>query len=251
MEWSIQEIARLTGSTSRTLRHYGDVGLLRPSRTAYGGQRFYDEQGLIRLQRILVLRQLGLGLSAIGEVLNGQCDTVEALQGHLDLLEQEQLRLARQVEAVRTTIRKIEAGEALMAEEVLDGFEHTRYEQEVTERWGQDAYERSDRWWRSLDAEQRSAVQREGEEVAAGFVRARQDGEPVDGTLVQELARRQVAWLSRFTQVSRGYVLQIGQMYVQDPRFGKNYAPDGADPTPWAQYVCDALAVYAERELEC
>jgi DNA-binding transcriptional MerR regulator len=88
MEWSIQDIARSAGTTSRTLRHYGAVGLLEPSRIGGNGYRYYDEQALVRLQRILLLRELGLGLPAIAEVLDGQRDSAAALETHLELLEQ-------------------------------------------------------------------------------------------------------------------------------------------------------------------
>ena len=66
-DWSIQEIARLVGTTSRTLRHYDEIGLLPPARIAANGYRHYDEAALVRLQRILLLRELGLGLPAIAE----------------------------------------------------------------------------------------------------------------------------------------------------------------------------------------
>ena len=46
-----------------------------------------------------------------------------------------------------------------------------------------------------------------------------------------------------------GLVIGIGEMYVADPRFGRNYAPTGVDPTPYAQFVSDVLKVYAERNL--
>ena len=59
---SIQDIARLAGTTSRTLRHYDDIGLLEPSRIGANGYRYYDQHALVRLQRILLLRDLGLGL---------------------------------------------------------------------------------------------------------------------------------------------------------------------------------------------
>ena len=59
--------ARSAGTTSRTLRHYGAVGLLEPSRIGGNGYRYYDEEALVRLQRIL---ELGLGLPAIAEVLD-------------------------------------------------------------------------------------------------------------------------------------------------------------------------------------
>ena len=61
MDWSVQQIATLAGTTSRTLRHYDDVGLLKPSRTGNNGYRYYGQDALVRLQRILLLRDLGLG----------------------------------------------------------------------------------------------------------------------------------------------------------------------------------------------
>ena len=72
MEWSIQQIAKLAGTTSRTLRHYDDIGLLSPSSVGHNGYRHYDQAALVRLQRILLLRELGLGLPQIAEVLDAR-----------------------------------------------------------------------------------------------------------------------------------------------------------------------------------
>ena len=157
MDWSIQDIARLSGTTSRTLRHYGDIGLLAPSRIGGNGYRYYDEAALARLQRILLLRELGLGLPAIGEVLEGQKDDAAALRTHLEWLERERERLARQISSVETTILTMEGGEQLMAENMFDGFDHTQYKDEVEERWGKDAYARSDAWWTSMSAAEKES----------------------------------------------------------------------------------------------
>jgi len=104
MEASIQQVARLTGTTSRTLRHYDALGLLEPSRIGENGYRFYDGDALVRLQRILLLRDLGLGLSDIGRVLDQEQDETTALRRHLEWLRSEQDRLARQVASVERTI---------------------------------------------------------------------------------------------------------------------------------------------------
>jgi DNA-binding transcriptional MerR regulator len=96
VDWSIQEIAKIAGTTSRTLRHYDDIGLLKPSRTGQNGYRYYDSAALVQLQRILLLRGLGLGLPAIPEALRHETDGVRALGSHLEWLRQEQARLARQ-----------------------------------------------------------------------------------------------------------------------------------------------------------
>ena len=83
MEWSIQDIARAAGTTSRTLRHYGRLGLLAPCRTAGNGYRYDDQDALVRLQRILLLRWLGLGFPAIAEILHGHRDTAAELATRL------------------------------------------------------------------------------------------------------------------------------------------------------------------------
>ncbi|MFF9913223.1 MerR family transcriptional regulator [Streptomyces sp. NPDC013457] len=246
MEWSIQEIARKAGTTSRTLRHYGERGLLEPSRIGANGYRYYDQAALVRLQRILLLRELGLSLPAIAEVLEGQRDTPAALRTHLLLLEQERERIGRQIEAVRTTLRKTEKGEELMAEEVFDGFDHTQYEAEVTERWGRDAYEKGDRWWRSLGAEEKQAFMDEQAGIARDFGKAARDGLAADSDEVQAIARRHVAWLSTTTTPTKEYVIGLGQMYVDDPRFGRNYDKHGEGTV---LLVRDAMTVYAERNL--
>lgn len=72
MEYTIQEVAKAAGTSSRALRHYGELGLVQPSRTGSNGYRFYDDRALVRLQRVLLLRELGLGLEAIGRVLAAQ-----------------------------------------------------------------------------------------------------------------------------------------------------------------------------------
>jgi DNA-binding transcriptional MerR regulator len=242
MEWSIQDIARSAGTTSRTLRHYGAVGLLEPSRVGSNGYRYYDEQALVRLQRILLLRELGLGLPAIAEVLDGQRDSVAALETHLELLEREQRRIGRQIGSVRTTLRKLRGGERLMAEEVFDGFDHTKYEKEVTERWGADAYRRGDQWWNSLTTEEKQAHQQEQRDIAAAFGAAHAAGLAPDADDVQAITQRLHAWLRpAVSSVSAGYFAGLGRLYVDDPRYGLTGAT--------AEFVRDAMKIYAERNL--
>lgn len=251
-EWSIHEITKLTGTTSRTLRHYGQVGLLPASRTGAGGLRFYDEDALVRLQRILLLRELGLSLPVIAEVLAGGQVLGDALRTHLSLLEQERDRVERQIASVRRTIEKKERGEPLMAQDMFDGFDHTVYREEVEQRWGAEAYAEGDRWWRGLSADQRSGWQQQVAQLSADWQAAAGEGVAPDSDEAQELARRHVAWLggipgtpgSGTGRPTKEYVVGLGQMYVDDERFAANYG--GSEG---ATFVRDALACYAERHL--
>ncbi|MFE3228106.1 MerR family transcriptional regulator [Nocardia sp. NPDC059228] len=248
-EWSIQELAKVARTTSRTLRHYGDLGLLPPSRIGSNGYRYYDQESLVRLQRILLLRELGLGLPAIAEVLAGQKDTAAALRTHLELLKHEQDRIARQITSVQTTLRKTEAGEQLMANEVFDGFDHARYRDEVIERWGKDAWESGDRWWNSMSEAEKKAHLQTHVDIAADYGRAHAAGVPVDSDEVQAIVQRHYDWLGTTPTggpVNAQYFNGLGDMYVADQRFAKNYDKHGHGT---AAYVRDAMRVYARTRL--
>ena len=277
-DWSIQEIARLAGTTSRTLRHYDDIGLLPPTRIAHNGYRHYDAQALVRLQRILLLRELGLGLPQIADVLGPSAGSgtqgstgsgtrgptgsgargpeASALETHLALLREEQNRLMRQIASVESTIEALRGGEELMAENMFDGFDHTQYREEVEDRWGKKAYADSDRWWRGMSDAERADWQQRVSDLGRDWIAAAESGVDPASAEAQDIARRHVEWLTGIpgtpTSVPggdvKGYVTGLGEMYVADPRFGANYATsDGG--TRGAEFVRDALRNYADRNL--
>ncbi|MFE3441835.1 MerR family transcriptional regulator [Nocardia sp. NPDC059180] len=248
-EWSIQDLAKAAGTTSRTLRHYGELGLLPPSRIGTNGYRYYDQNSLVRLQRILLLRELGLGLPVIGDVLAGQQDTTAALHTHLELLRQEQDRIRRRIESVNSTLQKMERGEKLVAAEVFDGFDHTQYKDEVIERWGKDAYESGDRWWRSLSAGDKQAFQQAQLDIAADFGRARAAGLDPSSDEVQAITQRHYDWVTGGSHGKRpgaDHFAGLGEMYVADPRFAANYDVHGEGT---AELIRDAMRIYADRNL--
>lgn len=108
MDWPIAEVARMSGVTARTLRHYDEIGLLPPARIGANGHRYYQERQLLQLQQILVLRALGVGLLEIGRILAEQVDEVEALRGHYRRLLAERDRLDALARAVSRTIAELE-----------------------------------------------------------------------------------------------------------------------------------------------
>lgn len=245
MEWSIQEIAKLAGTTSRTLRHYDAQGLLPPTRIGGNGYRYYDESALVRLQRILLLRDLGVGLSEIKRILDARTDEVAALSTHLDLLQRERGRLDRQITAVRHTIHSLQEGRPIMADQAFDGFDHTQYRDEVESRWGKDAYASSDRWWNSMDEGAKADFMSDVKELNAAWVAAAADPDITpESDEAQALAARHVAWLKSIPGTpsdTEGYVRGLADMYVADPRFAANYGGETG-----AGFVRDALTYWLE-----
>jgi DNA-binding transcriptional MerR regulator len=264
MDWPIQDIARIAGTTSRTLRHYDDIGLLKPSRTGPNGYRYYNQAALVQLQRILLLRGLGLGLPTIGQVLDDETDVAKALTGHLHWLKQEQDRLARQIASVTQTIKAVKGGGEIMADDMFNGFDHTLYKDEVEERWGKDAYTKGDSWWQGMTADDKAAWKQRSQKLGEDWIAAATAGIAPDSPEAQAIAKRHVEWLTRIPGTPaadahgkvdvhgseggqgsvKAYVTGLGEMYVADPRFAKNYGG-----TDGAGFVRDALKIYAEENL--
>lgn len=107
MELKVGELARATGLTVRTLHHWEERGLVVPSRRTAAGHRLYDERDVRRVYEVVALRELGLSLEAIAEVLAPERDRLEEiLSAHL---EQVQARL-RAMRDLQTTLSALVAG---------------------------------------------------------------------------------------------------------------------------------------------
>jgi len=250
VERPIGDVARATGLTSRTLRHYDAIGLLAPTRVGADGRRWYDDAALVRLQRILLLRDLGLALAEIGAVLGRQDDEVTALRTHLEALHAERARLARQIRSVERTIAARAEGKAIMAQDAFDGFDHTQHRDEVEQRWGTPAYATSDTWWRGLGAQGQATFRATSATLAADWAAAAADGVEPSSDRAQHLARRHAQWLAAIPgtpgagadEAPSDYLLGLAEMYVVDERFAAAYGGVAG-----AAFVRDALRELVAR----
>ncbi len=244
--WSTAELVRLTGISSRTLRHYDHVGLLVPAGTGAGGQRLYGRTELQRLQHVLLLRELGMGLTEIASVLDGQDDEVEALRRHHDRLLADADRLRRLADTVAKSIEEREGGDPMSAEEMFAAFRDDPHGAEARERWGDEAVavqQKAAGWSREEARDvhgEMGAVHRRLAELMAA-------GEPVDAPGVQDAVGAHHAWVSRFWVPGREAYIGLGEMYVEDPRFTATIDGYGTGLSP---YLRDAMAVYARTRLE-
>ena len=108
----IGEFSRLCQVTVKTLRHYDNIGLLKPaSIDKFTSYRFYTLEQLPRVHRIMALKEMGLSLDQIARMIDNDLPT-EQLRGMLTLkeaevqqqIDQEQTRLAR----IKFHIRQID-----------------------------------------------------------------------------------------------------------------------------------------------
>jgi DNA-binding transcriptional MerR regulator len=235
----------MSGVSSRTLRHYDHTGLLRPARTGPGGLRFYERPQLERLQHILVLRELGLGLPDIGAVLDGAADELAALRRHRERLLAEADRLRTLAATVAATIESKEEGTDMPAENMFTGFRDDPHAAEARELYGEEAVE-AQRRTAGWDDATSGAVAAEGDGVHRDLAALMRAGAPVDDPAVQEVIARHHAWVCHFWTPGREAYTGLGRLYVDDPRFT---ATIDATAPGLSAYLRDAIAVHAERVL--
>ncbi|MFC5186653.1 MerR family transcriptional regulator [Actinomadura harenae] len=144
MEHSISRVARMAGVSARTLRHYHDIGLLVPARVADNGYRYYGRRELLRLQRILLMRRLGMPLPDIATALDGTSDELTALRRHREQVAAERDRLNRVLDTVDRTIAGLTGERLLDDEDFFTGLAEAkdRLRQDLNVRYGPAAADR-------------------------------------------------------------------------------------------------------------
>ena len=252
MEYSIQELSRLSGVTTRTLRWYDQIGLLQPSRVAESGYRYYGPAEVDRLQDILFYRALGVELARIRECLDDPAfDRLAALQSHLTALEAERARLDALIQSVRDTIRCEERKDTMSDEQKFEALKQqilTRHEQvygkEAREKYGDDMVDAAQGAIRDLTVEQYRELTQLGQEIQTRLEAAVRAGLSPESEAGQEVAALHRRWL---TVTGNPYDPAkhrgIAALYVQDPRFTAYY--DKAVPG-CARFLCEAVACWVK-----
>jgi MerR family transcriptional regulator, thiopeptide resistance regulator len=251
MAWSIADVARMSGVTSRTLRHYDGIGLLAPAYVGANGYRYYETEQLLRLQQILLLRELGIGLGEIAEAIGSQSDIVAALRRHHARLIAERERLGVLAQTVARTIAELEGGDPMTPpkinrpENLFEGFDPSAYEAEARERWPEQ-YEQSRKVAESITPEQMEAIQKDLTAYMIQLAELMAAGKPAGDAEVQAEVDWHYRWVSRFWTPNAEAYRNLGRMHADDERFRANYEKitEGL-----AAYQRDAMAVYARERL--
>ena len=120
----VGELARRTGLTIRTLHHYDEIGLLKPSLHTEAGYRLYTRADVARLQQVLSLRQLGFALEEVRHCLDRPgFAPLEVIRLHVTRLR-EQIELQRKLcEPLEALAEHFRAAGEVSADEFLQTIE--------------------------------------------------------------------------------------------------------------------------------
>ena len=246
MAFTVGELSRLTGVTVRALHHYDEIGLVRPSQRTAAGYRLYDEPDVLRLQQVLVLRELGVPLDEIGAAIDAAEDRAALLRKHRAALAERRTRIDAMLAAVDAALEVLERGKQMMTPDdfkvMFDGFNPADHEDEVQARWGKtSAYQESARRTRQYGKPEWEAIRSESEAIYARLAQLMQQGAAASDPAVQAAVEDHRKHIERWfypcpSQMHKG----LGEMYVADPRFTATLDKKGGEG--FARFFRDAIA---------
>lgn len=252
MEYSIQALSHLSGVTTRTLRWYDNIGLLKPSRVAESGYRYYGAAEVDRLQNILYYRALGVGLARIKECLDDPAfDRLAALRSHLAALEAEQARLDLLIRSVKDSIEAAERNEIMNDKQKFEAFKHRVVEEnervygkEIREKYGDIQVDQAHAAVMDLSQEQYRTWTDLGLEIQRRLDSAVQSGLSPESGEGQEITALHRQWLTiTGNPYDPAKHRGIAELYVQDQRFTAYY---DKNVPGCARFLRDAVVHWAD-----
>ena len=252
MEYTIKKLASLSGISTRTLRYYDEIDLLKPARVNSSGYRIYGQKEVDRLQQILFYRSLDMKLEAIKNSLDTpDFDFEAALEGHYHEL----LAKRKQIDLLLLTVEKTlhyRKGDIQMSDkEKFEAFKQQQlneneqmYGDEIRKKYGRETIEASNRQWQNMSQENFNAMTETEEQlfVALEELVTTKDFDSAIAKKVYTLHKQwlEYSWPTYSADAHRG----LAEMYLADERFADYYNKRGSEET--TQVLTQAIKKYAK-----
>lgn len=249
MEYTIKKLSALAGVSTRTLRYYDEIGILKPARINSSGYRIYGEKEIDILQQILFYKELGVNLDSIkGIIASPDFDETKALKQHYNELLARRQQLDALIHNVEKTIFNKEGKIKMSDKEKFEGFKKKLVEdneknfgKEIREKYGEETVKKSNEQFMNMTEEQYKELQELGNSVMETLKEAYKTGNPA-GELGQKTAELHAKWITFcWGNYNKEAHANLTQMYVDDERFKAHY--DKEQPGG-AEFLRDAVWIY-------
>jgi len=251
MEYTIKEISKMAGVSTRTLRYYNEIGLLSPSRVSSSGYRIYGKKEINKLQQILFYREFDLPLEKITNLLSDTSyDREETLKEHKEKLLAKRKQIDLMLETLDESILEVKGMIKMKDTEKFKGLKEKnlkineeKYGKEIREKYGEEVVEKSNRKYSEQSQETHEKAEQLATQILQKLYEA-MDGNDPSSPLAQEVATLHkewisIYWLSYSKEAHRG----LADMYVEDERFKAYYdkEKEGA-----AEFLRDSINFYTK-----
>jgi DNA-binding transcriptional MerR regulator len=244
--YTVKQLSQLAGITPRTLRYYDKIGLLKPARLGANGYRYYGDEALLRLQQILLYREMDMSLEAIQDILRRRdFDPLEALERHKEQLYRRIEKMERLVLTVEDTIQHLKGNKPMSKQQFFEGFSDEQqavYAQEAEQMYDPATVKASMKKWKGYSAVDKEKIGVEGEAVYADLLAAMNQGpaSPAAQAAVERWRRH----IEYFWTPNNEQMLGLAQGYNSDERFKQKFDRIGPG---LAEFIRDAVQVYVQN----
>lgn len=249
MEYTVQKLGLLAGISTRTLRYYDQIGILKPARISSSGYRIYGQREVDRLQQILFYRELGVALEEIKELITSPAfDADLALKEHRKRLLEKREQLDALIANVELTLAQREGTKTMSDKQKFEGFKQKlvddneqKYGEEIRAKYGNEKVDKANGKIKNMTEKQYAEIEQLANDIHTTLAEAFATGDPA-GELAQKAADLHRRWLSFYWD---GYTKEahagVAQMYVDDERFTAYYDKDQPGV---AAFLRDAVLIY-------
>lgn len=231
MLYKTNELAKLSGVTSRTLRYYDLIGLLSPKRDEESNYRYYNSDDVDTLQQILLFKEMGLELAEIKKLIStlDKDKRIKLLTEHLKALNLRKIKLEQLVNNVQNTIKTLKGESTMSDKDKFKGLKEElirkndkEYKDEVISKWSEEKYETSQNMFMDMTKEKFDHFNNLFIEIIEVLKKIKQDENNED--LKKKVAFLHKEWLTlAWGYYDRSIHLNIVDMYIQDERFEKTF----------------------------
>ncbi len=228
MNYTVKQLAKLSGVSVRTLHWYDEIGLLKPAYHGPNRYRYYGEAELLLLQQILFYRELGFSLGEIQNLLSAKdFDILNALNSHRKALQQEISTKTSLLTTLDKTIKRLKGAQSMTDAELYHGFDPARqkeYETYLVEYRGTQAEDllfqskkRTAKWGK----DQWDTVKNQGDAIHKALAVAIVNGLSPESDEVQKIIHQHYQFTAQFYDVTQEVYVGLTHLYVDHPDFKK------------------------------
>ena len=241
----INEVAKLTGVSARTLQYYDEIGLLIPEKLN-NGYRDYSDENLDKLQKILFYRFLKFKLNDIKELLDENIDGLKILEQQRELIIKEKEKFEIILHNIEKTIKTYKGEHTMTMEEKFNGFKKedlNKYENQAIEKYGQETIEES----KKRQSGKEDIVAEKFNSVFRSMAEYRNNNINIEEKEVQSKVEELYNYMNEYAfDCSVEVFSYIGKGYSQNPEFKNNIDKFGEGV---AEYTSKAIEVYCNSRL--
>ena len=241
----INEVAKLTGVSARTLQYYDEIGLLIPEKLN-NGYRDYSDENLDKLQKILFYRFLKFKLNEIKELLDGDIDSLKILEQQRKLILKEKEKFEIILHNIEKTIKTYKGEQKMTIEEKFNGFKKedlNKYEDEAIEKYGKSTIEES----KKRQSGKEDIVAEKFNSVFSSMAEYRKNNINIEEKEVQLKVEELYNYMNKYAfDCSVEVFSYIGKGYYQNPEFKNNIDKFGEGV---AEYTSKAIDAYCRSRL--